>query len=251
MTTNEFWISRLVFPARVAVALVVVGLLTACVSPPAGLWPPHAGEKAVRLTVYGDGFHSLIEFPVPGGLEEWAYGERIWFCDDQHGPAAEKMRETWYRIISGLRALFWPNAGVIEITRVRKPYPAQNPDDTVRAWDFAISPAGLRRMRAYLENTRASIKPILDDGGQTYYLSKQRYDVLHTCHHYTARALWEAGVPVHGSQCLIPAGFWRQLNRLAAGSSHQFAPQRQKTVAQKAVAQKAVAQKAAAGRAQP
>jgi len=195
-------------------------LLASCAAPPPGLWPPAGAQRTTRVGVYATGFHSLIRLPARVGappgkpIEEWAYGERIWFCDDAHGIGAQS-NEILHQIGAGGRALVRPNAGVIELSLVERPYPERNPAEKIRHWEFAISDAGLERMRAYLDQSIAVRMALLDDGDQHYYPARRPYDLFHTCHHYVAGALWEAGVPIHDGYCLLPFGFWWQLDRLA------------------------------------
>jgi hypothetical protein len=108
------------------------------------------------VAVYGEGLHSLISLPASEGRhEEWAFGERIWFMDDKHG-LSEHARELGHRLGGAFKALFWPSAGVVELTRSEQTYPQRYPEDAVKSWNLTVSEEGLRRMRAYLEASRAS-----------------------------------------------------------------------------------------------
>lgn len=207
------------FALRAVLALLAAGLLAACASPPGGLWPPRPGQRTERVVVYAEGFHSMIALPARAqkGEEDWSYIERVWFEDMHRSPAQEKALEAWYGLVDGAHALFWPNSGIIEISHATRPYPERNPEMPMKSWQFTVTPEGLARMRAWLDRSCAAPKPSFDSGSEVYFSAVQRYHLFHTCHHFTARALWEAGVPVHLSYCVIPAGFWWQLNTLAQG----------------------------------
>lgn len=193
-------------------ALVFVLGLAGCATAPRPPWPPRPGTPAARIIVYADHFHSIIGLPGrPGGHEEWAFGERIWFYDEKDTTS----RKVYYFVVDALRALLWPNAGVIEVSKADKPYDTRNTENKVGVWQISVSEEGLARMRAYLDRSIGEKKAILDDGWQVYYSASRRYHVFHTCHHYVAGALREAGVPVHPSICVVPSGLWWQLGRVA------------------------------------
>lgn len=206
-----------------AAALVCTVLLVGgCASVPRPAWPPKPGEPIAHVTVYADHFHSVLALPrEPKGYEEWAFGERIWFYDEKGKHRMEKLREACYTCLDGMRALVWPNIGVIEISRADDTYLARNKDHlgSLRAWQIPVSPAGLAAMRKYLDGTIGSHKEIYTDGWQVYYPSAARYHLFHTCHHFAAQALLEAGVPIHPGWCVIPSGFWRQLDKVSKKNS--------------------------------
>ena len=167
-----------------------------------------------RVIVYADRYHSIIGLPrETGGDEEWAFGERIRYYEEKDRDFLAN-KEYFLFVTDALRALFWPNRGVIEITRSEKAYPARNPESKISSWEIPVSAEGLERMRAWLNCTLGSPTALLDDGWQIYYPSARRYHFLYTCHHFVAQALREGGVPVQPRRCLLPSGLWRQLNRL-------------------------------------
>lgn len=169
----------------------------------------------MRVTVFAERFHSIIGLPrAPQGSEEWAFGERVWFYDEKETDAL-KQKEYMAFAADALRALFWPNPGVIEVSKADKPYNLRNPEGKVTVWQLEVSEEGARRMRAYLEASIGTKQALYQDDWQTYYTAARRYDVLYTCHHYVAGALREAGVPVHPTFCFFPGGLWWQLDRYA------------------------------------
>lgn len=208
------------FLIRIVPLVLAACLLVACASSSPRLWPARPGEKTVRVTVYATGFHSMLALPAAKGWEEWAYGEKIWFYDDKKaaGPA-EKEPDLGFRLGGAMRALFHPGPGVIEVCRAVKPYPEREPQEHLRTWQIELGESGYRRMQAFLAQSRASEKPIDQGEGQIFYLAAQRYCLFNTCHHYVAQALRAGGVPIHCSYCIIPQGFWAQLNSFAVKKS--------------------------------
>lgn len=188
---------------RASIGILV--LLSACASPPEGLWPASADERGVFVAVSSDAWHSRVALPAPGGgWVEWGYGERAWYYEGKQG-------------ISGVfRALLWPTAGVVDVRRVDVPYARRLPPGEGRLWTFMLSRRGEARLRAWLDGSRASEDPLGVAGGATWYAAARGYHVFHTCHHWVADALWEAGIPVRAACCWLPRGLWGQLDRLQA-----------------------------------
>lgn len=52
------------------------------------------------------------------------------------------------------------------------------------------------RLRRHLLSTLAAAEPIATVDRSEFYRSLRDYHVFHHCHHYVARALQEAGLPV-------------------------------------------------------
>ena len=207
--------SQRILRAALPLLLVAAPLLTSCAATRTPAWPPRSGEPATCITVYGERFHSLIALPrQPRGDEEWSFGERIWFYDEKD---EDRLKRKEYAAFAAdaLRALFWPNAGVIEVSKADQPFDARNPEIHTTAWRIPVSQEGLRRLRAYLDGSIAQRNALYNDGWQVYYVASTRYHALHTCHHYVARALQEAGVPVHPAWCFFPGGLWLQLDHLS------------------------------------
>jgi hypothetical protein len=202
---------------RALLLLGAAAALASCASvPQTPAWPPRQGEPVRMIRIYAERFHSSLSLPAPapGKLEEWSYGERVWFYDERGVTPEQRRKEYVAAVTDTFRALFWPNSGVIELTRAVKPYNERNPQSNITVWEIPVTEEGLRRMREYLDRSIGSHKALLDDGGQAYYVSSTRYHVFHTCNHYVALALQAGGVPVHPGYCLIPTGLWLQLNRL-------------------------------------
>lgn len=197
-------------------AAIAVALLGACAAPPQGLWPP--AEASIRIVVSSDAWHSRIAIPGPGDVyEEWGYGERAWYYEGRQG------------VFGALRALLWPTAGVVDVRRTALPFADRLPPGEGRRWTFTLSREGEGRLRSYLARSRAAEDPIGFADGAAWYEAARRYHAFHTCHHWVAHALWEAGLPVHAACCWIPPGLWAQLDRLqprdwAVGRGNGVAP---------------------------
>ncbi|MDH4088754.1 MAG: DUF2459 domain-containing protein [Nitrospira sp.] len=111
-------------------AVIFLTLLSACVSPVEGLWPPPLESFQHTIYVSLDTWHAMIAFPREDGTEdseltternssdsghqssalgsqplyeEWGYAGRAWYLEGKTG-------------VSGVvRALFWPTEGVVEV----------------------------------------------------------------------------------------------------------------------------------------
>jgi hypothetical protein len=177
--------------------------LAACASPPDGLWPAAPCESTMRVVISSDAWHSMIAIPVDGGFEEWGYAEKGWYFEGSQG------------IWGAIRALLFPSAGVVEVARVARPYALRSTQGEPKVWELELGAESVDRLRAYLESSLAPGPPIRDDGWRTWHDAAWCYHVFHTCHHYVANGLFEAGVPVYANPCWLPSGLWRQLDEVA------------------------------------
>lgn len=191
-----------------------------CASPNQELWPPAPGSPAHDIIVSVDTWHAVIGFPQDGSeqpspsfplapspepravqYEEWGYAEQAWYLEGQHG-------------FSGvLRALFWPSAGVVEVSTHASPWSERTPDPPAEQFQFRLSEEGYLRLRAFLEGSRASEPILLSADGRSFYPARRSYSVFHHCHHYAAHALRAAGMPVSPAWALTRSSFVAQLRR--------------------------------------
>lgn len=89
---------------------------------------------------------------------------------------------------------------------------AQKPP--VEAFKIEISKAGYRRLRSYLRATIVSEEPVGIVGNSRFCVARSPYHLFHHCHHYTAKGLREAGLPISMTGALTRNGFARQLRRI-------------------------------------
>jgi hypothetical protein len=192
-------------------------------------WSPKPGQPAEHVIVYRDHYHGTLGLPGGAkGIEEWAYGERVWIVDERDQGDFYN-RQSVAASSGALRALFWPNRGVVELTEGGPAYDARNSTGTLTTWRIPITPEGLAVMRRFLDASIQSRQAILVDGCQSYYPSAARYHVFNNCNHYIAEALRAGGVPIHPSWCLLPAGLWMQLGGVADQTSKRPAARLEKT----------------------
>jgi len=169
---------------------------------------------SIPIVVSLDAAHSMIALPVeapefhvrgdhgvtgtdgvPGEArvyEEWGYAERAWYLEKRQG------------FTGVLRALLWPTEGVVEVGIHESIWAERTQKPPVEAFRFQISEAGHRSLRSYLRATIASEDPVGIVGNSRFCVARPSYHLFHHCHHYTAKGLREAGLP-------IP--MWRALNR--------------------------------------
>lgn len=176
---------------------------------------------SISIVVSLDAAHSMIALPVeasvlyvsgdrgvvgtddvpgePRVYEEWGYAERAWFLEKRQG------------FTGVLRALLWPTEGVVEVGIHQSIWAERTQKPPVEAFRFHISKDGHLNLRSYLRATIASEEPVGVVGNSRFCIARSPYHVFHHCHHYTAKGLREAGLPISMSRALTRDGFARQL----------------------------------------
>jgi len=134
--------------------------------------------------------------------EEWGYAERAWYLEKRQG------------FTGVLRALLWPTEGVVEVGIHESIWAERTQKPPVEAFRFQISEAGYLSLRSYLRATIASQEPVGIVGNSRFCVARSSYHLFHHCHHYTAKGLREAGLPISMSGALTRGGFAKQLRRI-------------------------------------
>ncbi len=163
--------------------------------PPRGFgWPPKPGEG-------GRSQEEAALSPQSWLYEEWGYAEQGWYLEARQG-------------ISGVvRALFWPSTGVVEVGRHKQVWSQRTPQPPAETFTFHLTEEGYKRLRHYLESSRTAAEMVLASGRSRFYPATRSYHVFHHCHHYSAQALREAGLPVSSFWALTRGMFAAQLRR--------------------------------------
>lgn len=205
-------------------------VLQACASA-TDRWPPLDSEPHHRIYVSLDTWHGMIAYaaePEPSssaqdtaGLEmhtpvstvryeEWGYAERGWYVEGRQGAGGL------------LRALLWPSAGTVELGRHAELWASRTPNPPADLFVFDLSEEAFARLRRHLRGTIAESNSIAFVGGFHFYPSVSSYHVFHHCHHYVARALAEAGLPVSTFGAFTRTTLAWQLQRAerSAGTHH-------------------------------
>jgi hypothetical protein len=195
------------FTRHALLAFVVATFVNGCAAAQPHLWPPASGEPSYPVYISLDTWHGMIGFPtgrdspvlypepkeLPAerstrqsevAFEEWGYAEYKWYVDGQQG------------ITGILRALFWPTAGTVEIARYDRPWASRTPQPPADLFKFNLSQEGWRRIRSHLRSTLADDNPVKTVDLSAFYPAKRAYHLFHNSHHYLARALKEAGIPI-------------------------------------------------------
>ena len=181
-------------------------------------------RNSIQIVVSLDAAHSMIALPVeapvfhvrgdhavtgtdgapgePRVHEEWGYAERAWYLEKRQG------------FTGVVRALFWPTEGVVEVGIHESIWAERTQKPPVEAFRFQISEAGYRNLLSYLRATIASEEPVGFVGNSRFCVARSSYHLFHQCHHYTAKGLREAGLPISMSGALTRDGFARQLRRM-------------------------------------
>lgn len=210
---------------RAAVAAALCLAAAACAQPIAGLWPPGPGDVTHRIVVSTDAWHSVIGLCRENGqatqdapsapaaapeatrqagsprFEEWGFAEKGYYLEGDNG------------VCGTLRALFLPSAGVVSVTRGDRTWAERTPQPPGRSWEFDLTDAGFARLAAFLRAEVASPTPISHAGGAEWFDAASSYHAFHHCHHWTASALREAGLPVRPAFALFKWSLESQLDR--------------------------------------
>jgi len=173
--------------------------------------------NAVPIVVSLDAAHSMIALPVGDDytasgtsdssrdlriFEEWGYAERAWFLEKRQG------------FTGVIRALMWPTEGVVEVGIHESIWAERAQKPPVEAFRFQISEAGYWGLRSYLQETIASENPVGIVGNSRFCVARSPYHLFHHCHHYTAKGLREAGLPISMRGSLTRNGLAKQLRRI-------------------------------------
>ena len=181
-------------------------------------------QDSIPIVVSLDAAHSMIALPVEAPLfhvggdhgvsdahgapgkphvyEEWGYAERAWYLEKRQG------------FTGVLRALLWPTEGVVEVGIHESIWAERTQKPPVEAFRFQISKAGYGSLRSYLRATIASEEPVGIVGNSRFCVARSPYHLFHHCHHYTAKGLREAGLPISMKGALTRNGFAKQLRRI-------------------------------------
>ena len=182
-------------------------------------------RNSIQIVVSLDAAHSMIALPVealvfhvrgdhavtgadgapgepPRVHEEWGYAERAWYLEKRQG------------FTGVVRALFWPTEGVVEVGIHESIWAERTQKPPVEAFRFQISEAGYRSLRSYLRATIASEEPVGIVGNSRFCVARSSYHLFHHCHHYTAKGLREAGLPISMRGALTRYSFAKQLRRI-------------------------------------
>jgi len=196
--------------SRLALALTLAAAGLGCASDCAEEWPPAEGQTTRPLVVSHAALHAGVGFwPEPEVYEEWGFGERAWYLEDDTG------------FLEAFRALLWPTPGVLR--RMRAVGPGVRPplEPAERVWTFLVPEAGITRLEAFLERERAREAPAAHEEGAHWYDAEADYHLFHTCHHWVARALCAAGVPASTAWSLFPATQAAHLDDLAEDQARE------------------------------
>lgn len=183
------------------------------------LFPVAAGAPAVTVYVVDNGLHTNLALPTAalrgrGGpaaaaldrLEPspWVlvgWGDARFYVETGWSPA---------RAADGLRALFAPgNRSVVMLEPIRT-----SPDRLYSSGvlEMRLSPAGFDRLAARLDRSFALSDgapaggPARGWGEARFFESREPFNYLHLCNHWTGELLHAAGVPVRPALSTVAAG---------------------------------------------
>lgn len=186
--------------------------------------PAPRPHYSIPIVVSLDAAHSMIALPAealvsdvragrgvaeingartePRVYEEWGYAERAWYLEKRQG------------FTGVIRALLWPTEGVVEVGVHDSIWAQRTQKPPAEAFRFRISEAGYLNLRSYLRATIASDEPVAIVGSSRFCVARSSYHLFHHCHHYTAKGLRLAGLPISMSGALTRGVFAKQLRRI-------------------------------------
>jgi uncharacterized protein DUF2459 len=198
---------------QVACACGLLFSAYACAAPVPELWPPAQETLQRTIHVSVDSWHAMIAFPSESTgngdespadkplYEEWGYAERAWYLEGRQGLGGV------------IRALFFPSAGVVEVSVHDRIWAERTTQPPAEMFTFQLSQDGYLRLRRYLFSTTASMNPVVVSGTSRFYPARSSYHMFHQCHQYAARALREAGLPISSVAAFTRSSFAMQLRR--------------------------------------
>jgi hypothetical protein len=204
--------------------LVLSGLVVLAGCATSGPEPASLGAGARTIIVSVDTWHAVIALPQTGGddargdapagarFEEWGYAERGWYLEGRQG------------VTGAFRAMLWPSAGVVEVTTGDRLWAERTPDPPAETFVLPVSEAGYARLRKYLWTTVAASEPLAVRGPSRFYPARDDSHLFHNCHHYSARALREAGLAVDPALAFSRWSLVRQLRRVAVPGAGREQP---------------------------
>lgn len=201
--------------------IMILFSLSACASPPKGLFPPEAGDPTKSVYVVNNGWHASFVvkkedipvevWPEKTDFPEAAYLEVGWGDKDYYMSPGFKL---WY----AFKALFWPTASVLHIVGFSDPIEAFFPESEII--EIPLSLPGFEQLcKTVHDSYRNDEKdhPIVAGPGlygeSRFYLSNEKYHLFKTSNVWTAKALRSAGVPVRPLFSITAGGAARQARR--------------------------------------
>lgn len=209
------------YPSLPRALLAIAALLSACVGPIEGLYPPQVGEPRTSVYVVGHEWHTGIVIPredVPDPL--WP--------ENNHFPESTYLEVGWgdrdfYQALEttpglAVRAALWPTSSVLLVTGFSAPPQEQFPDSEII--EVALSLPGFLNLCAYIHSAYArdregnpvSLGPGVYENSR-FYAAKGSYCLFATCNVWTARALRSAGCPITPACALRASNVMDQTRR--------------------------------------
>ncbi len=209
---------------KLAGSLLLVALVTACLGPVRGFYPPASGEPVKSVWVLDHGWHTGVavrQDDIPEGvwpehldLPKSEFIEVGWGNEDFY---LAPRGTVWLAI----KAVLWPTPSVLHLVAFDGPVGRFLPAGDVV--EIRVSEPGFRRLAEFLEQAYAR-----DASGRTvplgpgqysnsrFYRARERYFLLNTCNTWTAQALRMTGAPITPPYALTAGNVMSQVRRLAA-----------------------------------
>ena len=198
---------------------ILLLLVTGCRSGSMTALAPDAASETVHLVRFG--WHADIVLPteackpLPDEAPEWlasahriavGWGDARYFPHESPGLA------------TALRAALVPTASVLQVRAVNVPV-----ERLYRAYEvlsMQLSEAECRKLGNFIRSSFAVVDSALvrvptdRETSAVYYLSTDRYHLLHNCNHWVAEALRAAGFPLRPALTPTVGLLWRAAERI-------------------------------------
>lgn len=113
-------------------------------------------------------------------FQEWEYCEKKWYLENQKGASGV------------IRALLYPTTSGVGCQEFTKPRWIRQPQHLEGRWTFDISRENLDNMNIFLKSEIS--QPFYEF--PNWFKGKTPYHLFHNCHHFAARALKAANIPI-------------------------------------------------------
>jgi uncharacterized protein (TIGR02117 family) len=206
------------------ILITILFSLSACASPPKGLFPPGPGDPTKPVYIVNNGWHASFVvkrediptevWPESRDFPNARYLEIGWGDKDYYMSPDFNL---WY----AFKALFWPTASVLHIVGFSDPIERFFSESEII--EIPLSLPGFEQLcktvhNSYRHDERG--QPVVAGPGlygeSHFYLSNEKYHLFKTSNVWTAKALRSAGVPVRPLFSITAGG--------AASQARKFDP---------------------------
>lgn len=202
------------------VLLLLLLLISACLAPVAGLYPPKEEEKAKRVYIIRHGWHTGIAIagadlspaimPELGDFAKANHLEFGWGDWDYYQAEEESVWMT-------TKAAFWPTRSVLHVIGIEGPVDKYYSDRKIVG--IGLSHEGFERLEQFIAATflrppGESAQPMPGQlPNSRFYPARGEFHIFRTCNTWVAEALRASGYPVTPLYAITAGNLMYQVSR--------------------------------------